>query len=58
MFKYKPTVFLPKPGNKDIYQRLISQVENLELPIIKTAEEFEKSLKNQDVIVDAIFGEA
>lgn len=56
MFNYKPTVYLPKPGSKDIYQRLLKQVENLRIPILKSEEEFEQSLKEQDVIMDAIFG--
>ena len=56
MFRYKPTVYLPKPGSKDIYQRLLKQVENLNIPVIKSEKEFESSLKQQDVILDAIFG--
>lgn len=56
MFNYKPTVYLPKPGSKDIYHRLLTQVENLRIPVLKSEEEFEKSLKEQDVIMDAIFG--
>jgi NAD(P)H-hydrate epimerase len=56
MFNYKPTVYLPKPGSKDIYQRLLKQVENLSIPILKSEQEFEASLKEQDVILDAIFG--
>ena len=56
MFRFKPTVYLPKPGSKDIYQRLLKQVENLKIPVLQSEEEFEKSLKEQDVILDAIFG--
>ena len=58
MFRYKPTVYLPKPGSKDIYQRLLKQIENLKIPVLKSEEEFEKSLKEQDVILDAIFGQS
>ena len=58
LFNYKPTVYLPKPGSKDIYQRLLKQVENLHIPVLKSEQEFEKSLKNHDVILDAIFGTA
>ena len=57
MFRYQPTVYLPKPGSKDIYERLLRQVENLHIPVIKSEAEFEKSLKEQDVIMDAVFGE-
>ena len=57
MFRYRPTVYLPKPGSKDIYQRLLKQVENLKIPVVKSSDEFEKSLKDQDVIMDAVFGE-
>jgi NAD(P)H-hydrate epimerase len=56
MFKYKPTVYLPKPGNKDIYQRLLKQVENLNIPVLHDVEEFDKALRQTDVILDAIFG--
>jgi len=56
MFRYKPTVYFPKAGSKDIYQRLLKQVENLNIPVIKSAEDFESSLKKQDVIMDAVFG--
>jgi NAD(P)H-hydrate epimerase len=56
MFNYKPTVYLPKPGSKDIYQRLLKQVENLEIPVLQSEQEFEASLKEHDVILDAIFG--
>ncbi|ORX34488.1 putative NAD(P)H-hydrate epimerase [Kockovaella imperatae] len=56
MFRYQPTVYLPKPGSKDIYQRLLTQVENLKIPVLKNEDEFQKSLTEQDVILDAIFG--
>jgi NAD(P)H-hydrate repair Nnr-like enzyme with NAD(P)H-hydrate epimerase domain len=56
MFRYKPTIYLPKPGSKDIYQRLLRQCENLRIPVVGSAEEFEKGLRDQDVIMDAIFG--
>ncbi|EIW68108.1 NAD(P)H-hydrate epimerase [Tremella mesenterica] len=56
MFRYEPTIFLPKPGNKDIYQRLLKQCQNLNIPILKEVEEFEKKLGVSDLILDAIFG--
>jgi NAD(P)H-hydrate epimerase len=56
MFRYKPTIYLPKPGSKDIYQRLLRQCENLRIPVVGSADEFEEGLRDQDVIMDAIFG--
>ncbi|KAK8846840.1 NAD(P)H-hydrate epimerase [Kwoniella newhampshirensis] len=56
MFRYKPTIYLPKPGSKDIYQRLLRQCENLNIPVLKDVNEFKKGLGESDVILDAIFG--
>lgn len=56
MFKYRPTVYLPKPGSKEIYQRLLKQVENLDIPVIKSPEDFKQALGEHDVVLDAIFG--
>jgi NAD(P)H-hydrate epimerase len=56
-FRYKPTIYLPKPGNKDIYQRLLKQCENLKIPIVKETNQFQDGLKENDAILDAIFGE-
>ncbi|ODN85663.1 NAD(P)H-hydrate epimerase [Cryptococcus wingfieldii CBS 7118] len=55
-FAYKPTVYLPKPSSKDLLQRLVTQCENLKIPIIKDVEGFQKALKESDVVLDAIFG--
>lgn len=54
--KYRPTIFIPKPGKKDIYERLLKQCENLKIPVMKEVEELEQGLAVQDVIMDAIFG--
>lgn len=56
MFKYRPTVYLPKPGSKEIYQRILKQVENLDIPVIKSPEDFKQALSEHDVVLDAIFG--
>jgi len=59
MFGYKPTVYMPKPGSKDIYQRLQKQCENMRIPIIPPSSDFEPlktALRDSDVILDAIFG--
>jgi NAD(P)H-hydrate epimerase len=55
-FKYKPTIYLPKPGSKEIYQRLLKQCENLKIPVINETSKFEEGLKSSDAILDAVFG--
>ncbi|KAK4684837.1 hypothetical protein P7C73_g5325, partial [Tremellales sp. Uapishka_1] len=56
MFHYKPTIYLPKAGSKDIYKRLLTQCENLKIPVVDGTDEFRSALKENDVILDAIFG--
>ncbi|KAF8969867.1 YjeF N-terminal domain-like protein [Flammula alnicola] len=59
MFGYRPTVYMPKPGSKDIYQRLQRQCENMEIPIIPPStdiDDLRTALHHSDVILDAIFG--
>jgi NAD(P)H-hydrate epimerase len=59
MFGYQPTIFMPRPGSKDIYKRLQKQCENMKIPIIPPSnhvEELHKALQHSDVILDAIFG--
>lgn len=59
MFGYNPTIYMPKPGSKDIYQRLQKQCENMYIPIIPPSNDLEdlhKALQHTDVILDAIFG--
>ncbi|CAE6446276.1 unnamed protein product [Rhizoctonia solani] len=56
MFGYEPTLYMPKPGSKDIYKRLASQCANLHIPTspeLPAASGFKSSY---DVILDAIFG--
>ncbi|QRW14962.1 hypothetical protein RhiLY_13961 [Ceratobasidium sp. AG-Ba] len=53
MFGYEPTLFMPKPGSKDIYKRLSAQCANLQIP---TAPELANLSNSHDVILDAIFG--
>lgn len=55
-FRYTPTIYLPKPGSKDIYKRLLKQCQNLHIPVLSTVEELESELKETNVILDAIFG--
>ncbi|KAG8969179.1 hypothetical protein FRC03_004132 [Tulasnella sp. 419] len=61
MFGYNPTVYLPKPGSKDIYQRLLKQCQNLDIPSISSIDELQAQLNpssksRSSVILDAIFG--
>jgi NAD(P)H-hydrate epimerase len=55
-FRYEPTIYLPKPGSKDIYQRLLRQCENLQIPVLRSIDELGTGLKDADVVLDAIFG--
>ncbi|KAG2125522.1 YjeF N-terminal domain-like protein [Suillus cothurnatus] len=59
MFGYEPTIYMPKPGSKEIYQRLQKQCINMDIPIIPppaSAEELPRALQSSHVILDAIFG--
>ena len=52
-YGYQPTVFYPKQSKNDLYQRLATQLKNLDVPF---TEDFGGSLKDTDHVVDAIFG--
>ena len=52
-YGYRPTIFYPKPTKKDIYDRLTTQLKNLNVPFI---DDFSTSLSTADHVVDAIFG--
>ncbi|CAG8422421.1 unnamed protein product [Penicillium salamii] len=54
-FGYNPSVYYPKEGKNELYQRLKTQLQNLSIPFIAT-EDFSTSLKQSDLLVDAIFG--
>jgi len=56
MFGYQPTIYLPKPGNKEIYKRLHTQCNNMEIPTINSESDLKANLEKSDVILDAIFG--
>ncbi|KDQ25689.1 hypothetical protein PLEOSDRAFT_1044314 [Pleurotus ostreatus PC15] len=59
MFGYTPTIYMPKPGSKDIYKRLKTQCDNMgikTLPPSSDAEALTTALASSDVILDAIFG--
>ncbi|KAI0087710.1 YjeF N-terminal domain-like protein [Irpex rosettiformis] len=59
MFGYNPTIWMPKPGSKEIFQRLKAQCENMRIPIIAPSTEtapLRDALARSDVVLDAIFG--
>ncbi|KAJ7780741.1 YjeF N-terminal domain-containing protein [Mycena maculata] len=57
MFGYKPTIYMPKPGSKDIYERLHTQCKNMSIPTLGSDEDsLRGALKSSDVVLDAIFG--
>ncbi|KAJ7143552.1 YjeF N-terminal domain-like protein [Mycena crocata] len=57
MFGYTPTIYMPKPGSKDIYQRLHTQCKNMKIPTLNSDDEsLRTALRSSDVILDAIFG--
>jgi len=55
-FGYKPSVFLPKPGSKEIYQRLKTQCDNMRIPTASDLTSLKSALRSSDVVLDAIFG--
>jgi len=52
-YGYKPTLYYPKPTNKDIFQRLTKQLRDLD---VEFTEDFGKALGETDFVVDSIFG--
>ncbi|KXG49938.1 uncharacterized protein PGRI_059060 [Penicillium griseofulvum] len=52
-FGYTTSVYYPKQGKNELYQRLKIQLENLSVPFI---DDFQQGLKTTDFLVDAIFG--
>lgn len=53
-FGFKPSLYYPKQPEKDLYQRLLAQCKNLELPVHK--ELSTSVLKETDLVLDALFG--
>ncbi|KAK6360464.1 hypothetical protein TWF730_006606 [Orbilia blumenaviensis] len=52
-YGYKPTIYFPKKGKNEIFERLSTQLRGLGVPF---TEDYEAALKETDHIVDAIFG--
>ncbi|KAK0726834.1 YjeF N-terminal domain-containing protein [Lasiosphaeria miniovina] len=52
-YGFLPTVYYPKRSKNDLYQRLVKQLEDLDVPFV---EDFPAALESTDHVVDAIFG--
>ncbi|KAK2801987.1 hypothetical protein FQN50_007545 [Emmonsiellopsis sp. PD_5] len=59
-YGYKPTVYYPKQGKNELYERLKTQLHTLSIPIITTTTTtpttLPTTLATTDLIIDAIFG--
>ncbi|KAI5078629.1 hypothetical protein GOP47_0006300 [Adiantum capillus-veneris] len=55
-FGYRPAIFYPKRTDKPIYKGLVTQLESLSTPFLTENMLSSESLKDYDLIVDAIFG--
>ncbi|KAL4991956.1 YjeF N-terminal domain-like protein [Aspergillus falconensis] len=55
-YGYKPTIYYPKEGKKELYTRLKTQLSALSVPFISTPTEFQSTLASTSLIIDAIFG--
>ncbi|KAK9460328.1 YjeF N-terminal domain-containing protein [Lipomyces oligophaga] len=53
LFGYTPTIYYPKQPNKDIYQRLTTQLHNMNIPFTT---DIQSALISTDQILDALFG--
>ncbi|KAK3077914.1 hypothetical protein LTS18_008923, partial [Coniosporium uncinatum] len=52
-YGYKPIMYYPKQPKNELYQRLATQLRQLDIPF---TEDFTGSIKETDHIIDAIFG--
>ena len=52
-FGYRPMVHYPKQSKNELYQRLVTQLRQLD---VRFAMDFHEALKESDQVVDAIFG--
>ncbi|PWY91393.1 AI-BP family protein [Aspergillus sclerotioniger CBS 115572] len=52
-YGYKPSIYYPKQGKNELYQRLKTQLENLSVPFVS---DLAVAIKSSDFLVDAIFG--
>lgn len=52
-FGYRPTMYFPKQGKTELYQRLRTQLEQLKVPF---TDDFQGAMGKTDWVIDAIFG--
>lgn len=52
-FGYKPTMYFPKQGKNELYQRLRTQLEQLKVPF---TDDFQGAMGKSDWVIDSIFG--
>ncbi|KAI9845750.1 MAG: hypothetical protein M1837_004583 [Sclerophora amabilis] len=52
-YGYRPTIYYPKQSKNELYQRLATQLKNLDIPF---TDDFSSALDQSDHVVDAIFG--
>ncbi|KAI9036491.1 NADHX epimerase [Aspergillus affinis] len=52
-YGYTPSIYYPKQGKNELYQRLKTQLNNLSVPFI---DDLPVAIKSSDFLVDAIFG--
>ncbi|KAI8380433.1 YjeF N-terminal domain-containing protein [Choanephora cucurbitarum] len=53
-FGFRPSLYYPKQPEKDLYQRLLVQCRNLDMPVYKEASD--DIVEKSDIILDALFG--
>ena len=52
-YGYQPTIYYPKQGKNDLYARLATQLQDLNVSFV---DDFGAALKEANHVVDAIFG--
>ncbi|KAF7712247.1 NAD(P)H-hydrate epimerase [Penicillium ucsense] len=52
-YGYEPTIYYPKEGKNELYQRLKTQLQNLSVPF---TDDLTAGLSQSDLLIDAIFG--
>lgn len=57
-YGYKPTVYYPKPSSPELYKRLCKQLDDLDIPVVKShdSNHFSQLLRDSKLVVDSIFG--
>ncbi|CEP11674.1 hypothetical protein [Parasitella parasitica] len=56
-FGFKPSLYYPKQPEKDLYQRILLQCRNLDIPVYKELEQTSGNIVEQShIVLDALFG--